>query len=376
MLNLENSSYKKLYENISSELMLYKTSFEFSQVGKIILDKNFKVITINKAALTYLNINTEQAYTIKIFSFLKNVPPNLGMILENSESYKFSSAGVLSNYYLEINITKVNVFKTYYIIHLNDITELLNTQRILINKNKFIDNLLATSPNIIYVHDLRSNSNIFMNESGLDILGYSQEDLKNMKDKLFNNIVHPEDIPKINKQNSILKNSSSNDVYEIELRLKIKNGTYRWFLARERVFRRDEDGVPIEKIGIITDITKRKQSEELIKLHSAAILDAKNGMLITDKDGTIIWANNAFCEMLGYTMDEIIGENPRIFKSGLHSKEYYESMWKTILSGEVWFDSITNKTKSGGIINTKLIITPIKDEQGNITHFIGIKQFS
>lgn len=376
MLNLENSSYKKLYENISSELMLYKISFEFSQVGKIILDKNFKVITINKAALTYLNINTEQAYTIKIFSFLKNVPPNLGMILENSESYKFSSACVLSNYYLEISITKVNVFKSYYIIHLNDITELLNTQRILINKNKFIDNLLATSPNIIYVYDLRSNSNIFMNESGLDILGYSQEDLKNMKDKLFNNIIHPEDIPKINKQNSILKNSSSNDVYEIELRLKIKDGAYRWFLARERVFRRDEDGVPVEKIGIITDITKRKQSEELIKLHSAAILDAKNGMLITDKDGTIIWANNAFCEMLGYTMDEIIGENPRVFKSGLHSKEYYESMWKTILSGEVWFDSITNKTKSGGIINTKLIITPIKDEQGNITHFIGIKQFS
>lgn len=376
MLNLENSSYKKLYENISSELMLYKTSFEFSQVGKIILDKNFKVITINKAALTYLNINTEQAYTIKIFSFLKNVPPNLGMILENSESYKFSSACVLSNYYLEINVTKVNVFNTYYIIHLNDITELLNTQRILINKNKFIDNLLATSPNIIYVQDLRSNSNIFINEPGLDILGYSQEDLKNMKDKLFNNIIHPEDIPKINKQNSILKNSSSNDVYEIEFRLKIKDGTYRWFLARERVFRRDEDGVPIEKIGIITDITKRKQSEELIKLHSAAILDAKNGMLITDKDGTIIWANNAFCEMLGYTMDEIIGENPRILKSGLHSKEYYELMWKTILSGEVWFDSITNKTKSGGIINTKLIITPIKDEQGNITHFIGIKQFS
>jgi hypothetical protein len=49
-------------------------------------------------------------------------------------------------------------------------------------------------------------------------------------------------------------------------------------------------------------------------------------------------------------------------------------MWDTILSGEVWFDNITNKTKHGGIISTKLVITPIKDDQENITHFIGIKQ--
>ena len=156
--------------------------------------------------------------------------------------------------------------------------------------------------------------------------------------------------------------------------MKIKNGFYRWFLGRERVFKRDGNNNPIEKIGTSIDITIRRQSEELIKLHSAAVIEAKNGMFITDKLGNIIWANNACCNMLCYNLDELLGQNPRLFKSGLHADAYYKTMWDTIVSGEIWFDSITNKTKYGGIINTKMVITPIKDEEGTITHFIAIKQ--
>ena len=371
------NSYKKLYEDLSAELMLYKSSFEFSVTGKIILDANYKVVTINKSALKYLNITPEQAYTSNIFSFFNNVPKDLPYLLEYKKNISFTTNAANVNSYLNIDVSSIeNIGAKFYVIHLNDVSDLTIIQQALVKKNNFIDNLLSTSPNMIYVYDLISNSNVFVNEVGAELLGYTPEDLHALGDIVFNVVLHPDDLKKAKHQNEILKNAMGNDIYEIEYRMKTKNGTYHWYLARERVFKRDSDGVPIEKIGTAMDITTRKQSEELIRLHSAAILDAKNGMVITDRSGIIIWVNNAFCDMMGYTMEELVGQTPKLLKSGLHSKEFYKDMWSTILSGEVWFDNITNKTKYGGIISTKMVITPIKDELDDVTHFIAIKQLS
>jgi len=93
--------------------------------------------------------------------------------------------------------------------------------------------------------------------------------------------------------------------------------------------------------------------------------------LITDVNGIIEYANPALERMSGYSADELIGQNPRIFKSGHHTVEFYRKFWNTILSGKAFRGVFTNKRKDGRIFHAFQTITPIVDESGKITHFIS-----
>jgi len=93
-------------------------------------------------------------------------------------------------------------------------------------------------------------------------------------------------------------------------------------------------------------------------------------VMITDKEGIIEYVNPAFEKVTGYTREEVIGENPRILKSGKHTKKVYENMWKTILSGKPFHSVIIDKAKNGRLFKEQKTITPIK-EKGKITHFVS-----
>jgi PAS domain S-box-containing protein len=128
-------------------------------------------------------------------------------------------------------------------------------------------------------------------------------------------------------------------------------------------------------LALILDITERKKSEERLRLLSSALEAAANSIVITDHEAKIIWANDAFSKLAGYTLDETIGKKPRdLVYSGIHSHEFYQHMWKTILNGNEWHGEIINKRKDGTIFNEFLTITPVRDENYAIRHFIAVKQ--
>jgi two-component system sensor histidine kinase/response regulator len=112
----------------------------------------------------------------------------------------------------------------------------------------------------------------------------------------------------------------------------------------------------------------------LASLQSAALEAAANGVVITDVDGNIEWVNPAFTRMTGYSFAEVHGKNPRILKSGQHSREHYENLWNTILAGREWRGVLTNRRKDGTLYVEEQTITPVRDADGPITHFIAIKQ--
>jgi PAS domain S-box-containing protein len=107
---------------------------------------------------------------------------------------------------------------------------------------------------------------------------------------------------------------------------------------------------------------------------TAALEAAANGIDITDRDGTILWVNPAYTSLTGYTAEEAIGQNPRILKSGKHDQAFYRDLWETILSGRVWAKEIINRRKDGSLYIEAQTITPIRDELGQISYFIAIKQ--
>ncbi len=113
---------------------------------------------------------------------------------------------------------------------------------------------------------------------------------------------------------------------------------------------------------------------DLHKIQLAAVSAAANGILIADVDGNIIWANPAVSKLTGYTTKELVGNKTNIFRSGEHEDEFYEGLWNTVLSGEVWRGQIINRKKDGTHYYEEQTITPIKDTAGNITSFIAIKE--
>lgn len=99
------------------------------------------------------------------------------------------------------------------------------------------------------------------------------------------------------------------------------------------------------------------------------VIEQASIVMMTDRDGTIRYVNDAFCEISGYTRHELLGSNCRIINSGYHTKEFFTSMFRTISKGQVWRGEICNRKKDGSIYWVDTTIVPIKDEQGSVTSF-------
>ncbi len=133
------------------------------------------------------------------------------------------------------------------------------------------------------------------------------------------------------------------------------------------------DGRVLGIVGISRDIADRKLAEEQMRVQSAALESAANGIVITDRSGTIQWVNAAFCRLTGHSSAEVIGQNPRLLRSGKHDATFYRNLWGTITSGQVWQGTLVNQRKDGTLYNEEMTITPFRTD-GEVTHFIAIKQ--
>jgi diguanylate cyclase (GGDEF)-like protein/PAS domain S-box-containing protein len=120
----------------------------------------------------------------------------------------------------------------------------------------------------------------------------------------------------------------------------------------------------------------RYATEKQLHLRSAALEAAANGIVITDRNGAIVWANHAFTTMTGYSKEEILGQNHRLLKSGEQPESYYANLWSTISSGKVWQGEIVNRRKDGTTYTEEMTITPVTQNLGSTTdtYFIAIKQ--
>ena len=115
-----------------------------------------------------------------------------------------------------------------------------------------------------------------------------------------------------------------------------------------------------------------RSSEAQLRLQATALDTAANSIVITDRAGKIVWANPAFTAMTGYASAEVIGQTPRLIKSGKHDAAFYRHLWQTILSGQTWRGELTNRRKDGSLYHGEQTITPVRSAEGTITNFIGI----
>ena len=118
----------------------------------------------------------------------------------------------------------------------------------------------------------------------------------------------------------------------------------------------------------------RLESSELLQLRLLALDAAANAVVITDRDGLIVWVNRAFTDLTGFTADEAVGRTPTILKSGEQEPRVYRDLWATIRAGQVWRGRLVNRRKDGSVYTEDETITPVTGADGATTHFIALKQ--
>ncbi len=127
-------------------------------------------------------------------------------------------------------------------------------------------------------------------------------------------------------------------------------------------------------VVVFQDISDETQRLQRLQLLEAALNAAANGIVITDAKGTIEWVNPAMSRLTGYQLQETVGQNPRILKSGIHQESYYGELWQTIAAGRVWHGEVINKRKDGSLYHEEMTVTPVLDAQGITHHYVAVKQ--
>jgi diguanylate cyclase (GGDEF)-like protein/PAS domain S-box-containing protein len=183
----------------------------------------------------------------------------------------------------------------------------------------------------------------------------------------FLQTVHPDDRDAVDQ--AYAASLASQTPYEIVHRLLMSDGRIKW--VHERCISEfDPSGTPLRSIGTVQDITDRMEAEADQRI-AAAAFDAQQGIIVTDAHGVIVRVNRALLETTGYTAEELIGQTPRIFKSGRHDTAFYTKMWRDLLENGSWQGEIWDRRKNGEIFPKWLSISPVKDRNGITTHFVG-----
>jgi PAS domain S-box-containing protein len=225
--------------------------------------------------------------------------------------------------------------------------------------------LADTTAGAIFV--FRGDHFVYANPAFCTLSGYTLEEIQAQP---FWSLVYAEDQALVRDRGQARQRGESVSS-RYDFRIVRKDGSVRWMdFTAGRI---SWDGLPAA-VGTAYDITDRKAMEESLRIVYRAMEQSPVSVMITDASGRIEYVNPALTKVTGYRVEELLGRNPRILKSGHHPPEFYRDMWDTLITGQVWSGEIQNRRKDGGTLIEWATISPNLDEDGRITSFVAIKE--
>lgn len=270
----------------------------------------------------------------------------------------------------EISAKGIRINGENYLLCISrDITERKKFQNLIRESEKKFRALFENAYDPILLIDIKSFRILDCNPSAEKLFGKNKSQIiHSLLEELSPEVQH--------------NNEKSEELINFYLNKALKGETtiFEWcfetidkkILTEGNLYKVDINGNSLLQL-IIRDITEKRKSEEQLKLLSFSINQSSSAVIITDVNGNIDYVNDTFTKLTGYSKEEVIGENPRFLKSGYTAKETYKELWEKILAGENWEGEFLNKRKDGTLYWEYARISPVKNENGVITNFIGIK---
>lgn len=183
--------------------------------------------------------------------------------------------------------------------------------------------------------------------------------------------IHPEDRKKLIQ--GVKKSLSKNVSTDMQYRIFGENNETK-ILKISIIPEHSTPGKSKKITGAVQDVTGHEQLSERVKILSSVVDQSPSMIGISDTNGTIIYANKAFADTTGYSMEELKGQNYSILKSGKHGVGFYKKLWSTIQAADVWRGEFINRKKSGEIYTSGAHIFPILNEAGEIINFVAMEK--
>ncbi|MDD5211123.1 MAG: diguanylate cyclase [Sulfuricurvum sp.] len=237
-----------------------------------------------------------------------------------------------------------------------DITETFEKEEALLLQAQIFD---AVQDSIL-VYDFDGKF-IYLNENAWKTRGYTREEMMGMNISEIDINCNPK------KRNAMMNQLKEVGYMKARVDHLCKNGNR---LPVEMYVKHITLNKKSYILGSVRDISEQLIAQKEIEKFSKAVDQIDDSVLMTDRMGTITYVNQAFCDHTGFSREEAVGNNPRMLKSGQHDIDFFKNLWKIILHGDVFRVTLVNKKKNGDLFYENLTITPLKDENGDITGFV------
>jgi diguanylate cyclase (GGDEF)-like protein/PAS domain S-box-containing protein len=364
--------YKQIEYEFKNSEARYHQMFEINQAVKLVINpKDGSIVEANQSAIKFYGYSKEKLLTLKIndINMLSPMQIQLEMLkAKNEERLYFNFKHRLASG----EIRDVEVYSgpidtseetlLYSIIH--DITNRTIIEKVLHQKNAYLNGILRASQELaIIATDLAFKINYY-NSAAEQLFSSSikkiiKQSFVDTHSHLFNaaNLLL-QAYPSID-QNNEYKTVTSWQENELVRHIE-------WRIAGIR----DEDFVLIGYLLIAHDISDRKRIEQDLRL-AATAFETFEAIVITDSKNRILRVNQAFSKITGYKLEEVVGKTPRVLRSNWHDASFYREMWESLKEKGHWQGEIYNKRKSGEIYPEWLIITVVRNNQQEITHYVA-----
>ena len=250
----------------------------------------------------------------------------------------------------------------------DELTELITERQTALD---LLMKIADSVPGVVYQYRQRADGSAcfpFASEAICEIYRVTPEQVRNDASKVFASI-YPADLDELVA--SIRTSAQDLTLWHHEYRVKFDDGTVKWLLGNAMP-EHEADGSTLWH-GFITDISVRKAAEAKLRMLSTAIEQSPASVAITNLDAEIEYVNPHFTEVTGFSLAEAVGQNPRILQSKLTEKSVFQSMWDKLTKGQPWIGEFINKRKNGEIYFEEVYISPVKDVDGSVTHYVAVK---
>lgn len=379
--NLDITENKLAEEALFESKEIYRSLIESSDAAIIMLDVNGKFLFVNEIAAKTFG-KTPAEFLEEDFTIYDLTNPEIAsQNMADIEQVFFSRKGIIKESTRLINgqpvwfrssiqpvkNTQGNIYAVF--VNATNITEQkLAEERVKLSELKY-RTLFTESPDGFLI--VKDGIFIDCNKASEFILGSTSDYIIGKT---------PTDISPLYQPNGRLSSELVKEVIEET----INNGNTQFEWTHLKV---DETPVILDiKLSVVDangekllfttwrDVTAQREAEVLIKKLQSAVEQSPISIFITDIDGNIEYVNPFTLSVTGYSYEELMGQNPRLLKSGFTNPQVYDELWNTITNGKVWKGVLNNRRKNGSLYWESTTITPIINEIGTITSFIAIKE--